>query len=388
MKMTIGTLMLSACVTSYAAPLSKFITVDKKVLEAISSELASPPRILAENSRTAVLELKMPQIEELSHKIHGKLRRCGGFMAHDTFTEATVSITNKFVSAPFNLFDYSINQQATASSMVEQVSEEEIRKMIVGLSEFESRHYESESGTKSSSFILETWKKLSSHRKDVQVELLSHSQWSQPSIVLTIQGSEISDEIVILGGHADSIAMDGDKAPGADDNASGISSVTEVIRLLMTNNFKPRRTIQFMAYAAEEVGLLGSREIARNYRKTGKKVVGVMQLDMTLFKGTKDKDIILISDFTNKDQNIFIGKLIDEYVKVPWGFSRCGYGCSDHASWSSMGYPASFPFETSMEEHNPNIHTVEDTLDSAGGTADHAVNFTKLATAYVVEMAI
>jgi leucyl aminopeptidase len=154
----------------------------------------------------------------------------------------------------------------------------------------------------------------------------------------------------------------------------------------MLNNFKPKKTVQFMAYAAEEVGLLGSREIALSYRKAQKKVIGVMQLDMTLFKGTPDKDILLISDYTSKAQNAFLGKLIDEYVKVPWGFSKCGYGCSDHASWSSMGYAASFPFETTMDDHNSHIHTKDDTLDSVGGTAEHAVGFTKLGAAFVVEM--
>jgi leucyl aminopeptidase len=82
-----------------------------------------------------------------------------------------------------------------------------------------------------------------------------------------------------------------------------------------------------------------------------------------------------------------LGRLIDEYVKVPWGYSRCGYGCSDHASWTANGYPASIPFESTMEDINRKIHTAQDTLESAGGDASHAVKFAKLATAFVVEMA-
>src|SRR5690606_31673746 len=157
----------------------------------------------------------------------------------------------------------------------------------------------------------------------------------------------------IVGGHADSIAGmfgGGGRSPGADDNASGIATITEVIRILMNNNFKPKRTIQFMGYAAEEVGLLGSKEIATNYKRELKKVVGVMQLDMTLHKGTIDKDIVMMADFTNQAQNEFLGRLIDEYVKVSWGYSRCGYGCSDHASWTANGFPASMPFESTMED--------------------------------------
>lgn len=388
MNKFLSVLFLTSSLSTMAMPAEKFVTIDKKVYEAIANDLPFSVKPLALSQKTAVLKLNMNQVEETSHKIHGKLKRCGGFMAHDTLAEAKAELVPKkqLISA-LNLFDYSIDQQNLASNIVEQVSETEIRSMILSLTKFGSRHYLSESGSQSSHFILETWSKIAAHRSDVKVELIQHEQWPQPSILLTIEGSDLPEEIVVLGGHADSISMDGDEAPGADDNASGVSSITEVIRLLMVNNFKPKRTLQFMAYAAEEVGLLGSREIAKKYRKEKKKVVGVLQLDMTLFKGTSDKDIVLISDYTNRSQNEFLGKLIDEYVKVPWGFSRCGYGCSDHASWSMMGYPASFPFESRMEDHNPVIHTKDDTLESVGGTADHAVKFSKLATAFVIEMA-
>jgi leucyl aminopeptidase len=61
------------------------------------------------------------------------------------------------------------------------------------------------------------------------------------------------------------------KAPGADDNASGIATITETIRVLMSNGFQPKKTLKFMAYAAEEVGLLGSKEIANDFKKKGLK---------------------------------------------------------------------------------------------------------------------
>lgn len=108
---------------------------------------------------------------------------------------------------------------------------------------------------------------------------------------------------------------------------------------------------------------------------------------MTLFKGTLDRDIVLIADETNRIQNSFVFKIIDEYVKVPWGYSQCGYGCSDHASWTDAGYSSSFPFEANFDESNHHIHTIHDTLESAGGNANNSVKFSKLAAAFVLEMA-
>jgi len=208
-----------------------------------------------------------------------------------------------------------------------------------------------------------------------------------------IEGSTNKDEIVIIGGHADSISgyfgREKARAPGADDNASGIASITEIIRVLMDNNYKPERTLMFMGYAAEEVGLLGSKDIANSFKAQGKNVVGVVQFDMTNHKGSQNLDIVFMEDYTNAAQTKFMGSLIDTYIaNVSWGFSRCGYGCSDHASWHNAGYPASMPFESTMGDINHKIHTADDTIDApgSGGTADHAEKFAKLGVSFAVEM--
>jgi hypothetical protein len=54
--------------------------------------------------------------------------------------------------------------------------------------------------------------------------------------------------------------------------------VLEVFRVLAKNGFRGSRSIEFHAYAAEEVGLRGSQAIASTYQKEGKVVAGMMQL--------------------------------------------------------------------------------------------------------------
>ncbi|MEK6626877.1 MAG: M20/M25/M40 family metallo-hydrolase, partial [Bdellovibrionota bacterium] len=169
-------------------------------------------------------------------------------------------------------------------------------------------------------------------------------------------------------------------------NASGIATLTEIVRVLMTSSYRPKHTIKFMAYAAEEVGLWGSKEVAQQAKRDNQNIIGVMQLDMTNYKGSSDLDIVLMSDYTNAEQNAFMGRLIDEYVKVPWGQDRCGYACSDHASWHGQGFPASMPFEARMSEMNRRIHTPQDTIDLSGGNAQHALKFAKLGVAFAVEL--
>ncbi len=394
MKKIIGSLAIIASLSAFGAPQDQWLTVDNEVLAKILPKLNKSAQSLLKTDIATIIKMSPAEIEQLSHVIHHELHRCGGFMAHETMDEALDAVNSQGESlfAEKAVFtDYALNQGALVSPMMKQIEEAPIREMILKLSDFKTRHYKSDTGVESSHFIRATWAALAAHRSDVHVELFQHGKWPQPSVIMTIPGSEHPQEIIIVGGHADSIAGfwggSNSRSPGADDNASGIATMTEAMRVLMLNNFQPKRTVKFMAYAAEEVGLLGSKEIANSFKANGQNVIGVMQLDMTLFKGTSDKDIVLMTDYTNVAQNEFIGILIDEYIHVPWGYSRCGYGCSDHASWTAAGYPASMPFESNKEDSNRRIHTAQDTLQSAGGDAKHAYKFAKLATAFIVELA-
>lgn len=394
MKKIIGSLAIIASLSAFGAPQDQWLTVDNEVLAKILPKLNKSTQSLLTTETATIIKMNPAEIEQLSHVIHHELHRCGGFMAHESMDEAMDAVNSQGESlfAKKAIFtDYSLDQAASIQPMMKQVAEAPIREMILKLSDFKTRHYKSDTGVEASHFIRDAWAALAAHRSDVQVELYEHKKWPQPSVIMTIPGSEYPQEIIIVGGHADSIAGfwggSNSRAPGADDNASGIATMTEAIRVLMLNNFQPKRTVKIMAYAAEEVGLLGSKEIANSFKASGQNVIGVMQLDMTLFKGTSDKDIVLMTDYTNVAQNEFIGILIDEYIHVPWGYSRCGYGCSDHASWTAAGYPASMPFESNKEDSNRRIHTAQDTLQSAGGDAKHAYKFAKLATAFIVELA-
>lgn len=72
---------------------------------------------------------------------------------------------------------------------------------------------------------------------------------------------EVANEIVLIGGHLDSWHS----SPGGSDNADGISSTMEAMRILKTLGVQARRTIRMALWGAEEEGLLGSREWVRRH---------------------------------------------------------------------------------------------------------------------------
>lgn len=370
-----------------------YVSLDNDAVSSTKSFLNKDVQFIEGNSQASILKIPAFKAFSLSGLMHTDFFRCPGYMVHETIREARQYVKAAGKQAwnkVLPVVDYSIDQEQVVEHFIEQVKESSIVGTITKLSSFQNRYYKSTYGVQSSTWIKDYWTGLTAGRNDTKVEFFNHANWQQPSVIATILGSTNPEEIIILGGHADSIqgqfGSTSMRAPGADDNASGIATISEVLRIAMENNYKPARTVMFMAYAAEEVGLLGSKDIAAKFKAQGKKVVGVMQMDMTNFKGSA-QDILLMSDYSNAAQNTFLGKLIDQYVKVSWGYSRCGYGCSDHASWTLNGFPASIPFEAKMEEYNKNIHTVNDTISISGSNGLHAVKFAKLASAYMVEMA-
>jgi leucyl aminopeptidase len=179
--------------------------------------------------------------------------------------------------------------------------------------------------------------------------------------------------------------MGGSRAPGADDNGSGSSNLIETLRIFAQGP-QPERTVEFYFYAAEELGLVGSGEVARQYKSQAKDVVSVMQLDMTAFPGLGVNNIGSINDFTHPWLQAYLKGIVTSYLPgVTVTDFRCGYGCSDHASWFNEGFPSFAPFEADMNKMNRKIHTTGDVIGDFLNF-DHSAIFSKIALAYLMDM--
>ena len=389
-----------------ANPPSYWVTVDESEFEHIAAAgLKQGFEIVERRGGLAIVKLDENQILDLTGKMHEEFHKCSGFIWHETFEDASRSIDKSFAADLNAAFvNYTINNDANVTPMLAEAQEPYIRQTIIDLSSLHTRRHDQEGGLDGANMILNKWNALKAGRTDITVGAYAHISATtgefitpQPSIVMTIQGTEFPDEIVVVGGHQDSILSGSTtgNAPGADDDASGIASMTEVIRVIKETGFKPKRTLQFMAYAAEEVGLRGSKNIAENYRAQNKNVIGVMQLDMTNFTNFTSPwaDIVLITDHTNAAQNQFLRDLNTHYLQYVMENDQCGYGCSDHKSWTDNQYPASMPFEAKFSntgtprQYNTALHTTNDTIARSNGNANHALKFTKLALTFVGELA-
>ncbi|ETJ49415.1 M28 family metallopeptidase [Pseudoalteromonas agarivorans] len=335
-----------------------------------------------------LVNIPADQVNNLSEFMHHNYNRCGGFVAHDSWQEARSYATKLAAAHTIQntlAFSYSIDNEQTVQNLMSSISTVNLDSTVNSLTSFNNRYYTSQTGVDAANWLNTYWQQIAQSRSDISIAIYPHN-WAQSSVIVTIEGNEKADEIVIIGGHLDSINQSNPsngRSPGADDNASGIAVLSEALRAIVQTNYKPQRTIQIMAFAAEEVGLRGSSDIASSYQSQGKNVVGMVQFDMTGNNGSLE-DIVMMTDYTNNAQNQFLAALLDTYLpQLNYGFDQCGYGCSDHASWYQQGFAASMPFESKMGDINPLIHTQNDNQFDA----QHASKFAKLAVSYVAEMA-
>jgi leucyl aminopeptidase len=348
-----------------------------------------------------IAEVRADNIGEIGRYVHVSERRCGGYFAFPSRAQAEAFVSQGRARQAMTkslLASYTLDNQTTVDRWLPQVEERRIYDTINHLSSYRNRYYASSFGKTSAEWIRSHWQSLAAGRTYVTTELFTACAncSTQPSVILTITGSDLADEVVVLGGHLDSINASNrfdlnQLAPGADDDASGIATLTETLRIALSEGWRPRRTVKFMGYAAEEVGLRGSNAIAQSFRSSGVNVVGVLQLDMTNYKSGAVPDMNLISDYSNADLQDFSRTLFDAYL-APGGLTRgsvtCGYACSDHASWTNAGYPAVMMFEAGGPNGSfPYIHTTGDTLATMGESAQNSVKFAQFALAYLAETA-
>ncbi len=333
--------------------------------------------------------MKLKDAFQFSKTAH-EAGRCAGFMDLTGQPRFTSPPPLEVESFKLNLEDRPLTQGLYLDSSIALLDASRVSETVKQLSSNRNRYYRSTYGVQAANWIADQFRGLARNRNDVKVELFTHS-WEQPSVIATIAGQgPHRNEIVVIGGHEDSINQSafGSRemmAPGADDNASGVATVLEIYRVILQSGFKPDRTLMFMTYAAEEVGLLGSQDIANRFRKEGKSVVAVMQLDMTTFPGSGNQ-IVFMTDNVSPELTKFSQKLMDTYVRIRWSTDRCGYACSDHASWNRAGYPAVMPFESTMSNYNKDIHTTRDLIGKLD--FNHGLSFMKLGLAFMSELSM
>lgn len=175
------------------------------------------------------------------------------------------------------------------------------------------------------------------------------------NILGEIPGTDLRDEVVMLGAHFDSTHA----ATGATDNASGTAAMMEALRILRAVGAAPRRTIRIALWGAEEQGLLGSREYVRRHfadRRTLERRPGYDRLSAyyNLDNGAGRIRGVWLQD------NPGVGAIFEPWLAplADLGVAALGPRATrgtDHVAFDEVGLPG-FQFMQDRLEYNSRTH--------------------------------
>ena len=209
------------------------------------------------------------------------------------------------------------------------------------------------------------------------------------NIVGTLTGRVDASKVIVIGAHFDCSASrvlgwtaqwDTIRAPGADDNATGVAALLEAARILSdtSSGFSNDYTIRFIAFGAEESGPSfagagshsGSVHWVQAAKSRGENVIGMISVDMIGYNGQN-----LFQSVVTNPASAWLGerfKAVNDSNSVGLTLdltSRPNDSYSDHFSFWLAGYPAvclieyAWPWNSSpMYRANPVYHSSSDTL--------------------------
>ncbi|MDJ0847001.1 MAG: M20/M25/M40 family metallo-hydrolase [Myxococcota bacterium] len=225
------------------------------------------------------------------------------------------------------------------------------------------------------------------------------------NVIAELTGATTPNDVFLVGAHFDTVPG----SPGADDNASGVAGMLEIARVLAGEQFDA--SIQFVGFALEETGLLGSDQLAAAYAAQGVNVIGMVSLEMIGYTcpacqtpfvdvppcidvepegNTDGTGVGLVANEASaalRVRFLTVAPLFVPSLEIGWLEVAGDGGCfpdtrrSDHAPFWDEGFPAIMLTDTA-NFRNPNYHQPTDTLATLDPA--FATNVTRAALALAV----
>jgi len=255
------------------------------------------------------------------------------------------------------------------------ISEELVKKHLYSLSSdlMEGRKAGTEGIEKAAQYIENEFKRIGLKKfKNLKTyrQVFKKKDLSLFNIIGFLEGKSKKDELIVISAHYDHLGIkksdEGDVIfNGANDNASGVAAVLALAEYLSEKNYN-ERSVLFVAFTAEEMGLIGSNYFGKNINP--EKIIAGINIEMIGKESPFGPKTAWITGFERSD----FGKIIQQnlinsnYKVYPDPYVNFNlFFRSDNASLARLGVPA-HTFSTSPMDKDLDYHKVSDeasTLD-------------------------
>lgn len=195
-----------------------------------------------------------------------------------------------------------------------------------------------------------------------------------------IEGSDptLKNEYIVIGAHYDHLGIDQlkessmykGKEPmihhGADDNASGTSGLLEIAEKFASIKERVKRSIIFVAFSGEELGILGSTYFTNNSPVSLNEIAAMLNMDM-IGRLNDENSLTIIGTGTSSEWKTLLNEKNKYGFKL--GFNESGSGGSDHQAFTNKNIPVLFFFTGTHSDY----HKPSDTADKINNEGEARV---------------
>ena len=197
----------------------------------------------------------------------------------------------------------------------------------------------------------------------ISIEAKFIEGYKSRNVVGVIPGTDQPDSFIFITGHYDHLGMMGQNCimPGANDNASGIAMILDFANYYRKN--PPRYSVVFIAFAAEEAGLVGSYFFVSELSKYAPKIDAtkirfVVNMDLM---GSGQEGIMAVNGAILPQEYALLSAINSENSYLPQTKKRGKAANSDHYFFTESGIPAFFFYLMGPYNH---YHDVDDTAEN------------------------
>lgn len=270
------------------------------------------------------------------------------------------------------------------AQLIAHVNTDSITSYITRLQNFGTRYALASNRKEVAIWIRDKFKQFGYNNSSLDSFLLQHSSghYWQYNVVANLAGWADSGFYTIIGGHHDCItSIPYDSAPGADDNASAVAATLEIARLFKLHQLTPKYSVRFATYAAEELGLHGSRYAAAKDIENQVKVRHMINMDMIAHARPQFEDQVVFQAYDNSEELTNLAKqTCSKFTSLEYTVVNDNSSNSDSQSYYAKGIQTIFLQEFDFD---PNYHTVKDVV--ANHNMPYCASVTMLAFALLLQ---
>lgn len=280
-------------------------------------------------------------------------------------------------------FSETADQFERGVALANLVSRSNLEQSVRALESFHTRHTASPNRSQVTDWLVEQFRGFGYN--DVNLDPFTRNGLNLNNVICVKPGQNDATETIILCGHYDSIINSSPnnttlRAPGANDNATGIAVILETARLLAAEPLD--RTVQFACFTGEEQGFLGAEAYSAKVKQANLNLRFLLNLDQIGFPSAT-KEVVIEHDkgnvLPNNDQpsNLLaqtLAQVAQTRLNIPIG--TAGIERSDYMPFEALGYTVVGLYESGPYEHQ---HTNRDTSEKID--FDYLVNMAKITVA-------